>query len=221
MPAGGCLPTGRHDPLRGMELVMADSRFGSLYSRLPDNTITAKCDGKTYKHPVPTRDEKRWLIEVEVTPTNGIAIAGQHVRQGTSRLVVYETDLPDIEARVATDQHKSAWNAAVSTYNTALNRYITSTIGKDDGSESYRLRKEQAAKMFGETTPSLEFSRNHAGGMPPIAKLTKLEELKAPETETNRDATRLEQLVTKLAETLGKAMAASQQSSGARANQAR
>ena len=48
-----------------------------------------------------------------------------------------------------------------------------------------------------------------------------VEQLEAPETETNRDATRLENLVTKLAETLGKAMAASQQSSGARANQAR
>lgn len=200
---------------------MADSRFGSLYARLPDNPITAKCDGKTYKHPVAARDEKRVLIEVEVTPTNGISIGGQHVRQGTHRLVVYETDLPDIEARVATDEHKAAWSAAVSTYNNALNRYITSTIGKDDKSEAYRLRKEQATKMFGETSVSLEFSRNHAGGMPPIAKLTKLEELKAPETETNRDATRLEGLVTKLVETLGKAMSVSQQSSGARANQAR
>lgn len=200
---------------------MADNRHGSLYARLPDNPVTAKCDGKTYKHSVPTRDEERWLIEVEVTPTNGIAIAGQHVRHGTSRLVVYATDLPDIEARVATDQHKAAWSAAISTYNTALNRYIVSSIGKDDGSESYRLRKEQATKMFGETTVSLEFSRNYPAGMPPIAKLTKLEQLKAPETETNRDATRLEGLVTKLAETLGKAMAASQQSSGARANQAR
>lgn len=197
------------------------SNFGSLYSRLPDNPITAKSDGKTYKHPVPPRDEKRVLIEVEVTPTNGIVIGGQHVRQGTHRLVVFKTDLPDIAARVATDDHKRAWAAAVSTYETALKRYVTTSIGKDDGSEAYRLRKEQAAKMFGETTISLEFCRNYPEGMPPIARLTEVEQLEAPETETNRDATRLENLVTKLAETLGKAMAASQQSSGARANQAR
>lgn len=200
---------------------MSSSNFGSLYARLPDNPITAKSDGKTYKHSVPTRDEARVLIEVEVTPTNGIVIGGQHVRQGTHRLVVYETDLPDIEARVATDEHKRAWSEAIKTFNRALDRFVVSSVGKDDGSEAYRLRKEQAIKMFGDTTVSLEFSRNFPGGMPPIARLTKVEQLKAPETETNRDATRLEGLVTKLAETLGKAMAASQQSSGARANQAR
>lgn len=220
MPAGGCLPTGRRDTLRGMELMMAENRFGSLYSKLPENPVTGS-DGKTYQHRVPARDERRVLIEVEVTPTNGISIAGQHVRQGVSRVVVYESELPDIEARVASDEHKRAWADAVKTYQRQLDRFILNTVGKDDGTEGWKLRREQAIKTFGETTVSLEYSRNFPGGLPPIARLTKVEQLKAPETETNRDATRLEGLVTKLVETLGKAMSVSQQSSGARANQAR
>lgn len=197
------------------------SNFGSLYTRLPDNHVTAKSDGKTYQHLVPTRDERRALIEVEVIPTNGISLGGQHVRQGTHRVVVYETELPAIEARVASDEHKRAWAEAVKTYNRALERFVVNSVGKDDGSEAYRLRKEQASKRFGDTTVALEFSRAYPGGMPPIARLSKIEALDAPETETNRDSKRLEGLVTKLVDTLGKALVVSQSSGGARANQAR
>ncbi len=181
------------------------SRYGSLYGRLPENPATAS-DGKVYQHRVPTRDERRVLIEVEVTPTNGISIAGQHAKHGVSRLVVYASELPSIEERVASAEHKRAWENAVSTFEAQRERWLTNTIGRREETESYRLKRENAMKIYGETSPSIEFCRVYPGGLPPIASLKRIQELSAPETETNRDAKRLEGLITQLVDGLGRAV---------------
>ena len=81
--------------------------------------------------------------------------------------------------------------------------------------QEYIARRERAEKMFGATTPSLEFSRRHPHGRPPLASMEVVEDLPAPVTDTNREATRMENLIARLVDGLG-AKVAQQQAKGAR-----
>lgn len=191
-----------------------NSRLGRLYAGLPKNTVKAK-DGKSYDHQVPARDESRVLIEVDVFPTNGMSIGGQHVKQGVHRVVVYESELDELSKRVATKRQVEEWDDAVRTYEAALEAYVAGSIGKRNSPKwandpsGYENARKLAVGKFGDTTPSLEFARRpgNAGGRPPITRLDVIEELPAPTTQDNREAQRFEGLIARLVDSMAKVAA--------------
>jgi len=184
------------------------ANLGSLYARITDSSVQAK-NGRVYSHKVQARDEGRKLIKVEVYSANGVALGGQHVRQGTGEVVVFDSEMPEVLAQVASEEHKRDWKEAERVYMSTLARYLDNAVGKPPSHDraqwpqDYTAKRERAEKMFGATTPSLEFCRRHPHGRPPLASCEVLEDLPAPITDANRDATRLEGLISRLVEGLG------------------
>jgi hypothetical protein len=172
-----------------------DRSLGSLYSPIPKNHI--KYEGSVYEHRVRPRDEKRVLVEVDVFPSNGTGIGGQHVKQGKHRVVLYQSDLEDLEAATASPQQIRDWDDAVASY--------------EAQPEQYRIKRERALAQYGDTTPSLEFCRKHPLGRPPVTSWRVLaENLDAPDTDSNRESKRLEHLIGQLVDGLGKAVSQKQ-----------
>jgi hypothetical protein len=183
--------------------------LGSLYAPLPRNHV--RHDGVVYEHRVPARDEQRVLVEVEVFPTNGISLGGQHVKQGKHRVVLYKSELEDLKARTASPQQIRDWDDAVASYEAQRERWVIGAVGKNDGSEQYRIKRERALAQYGETTPSLEFARKHPLGRPPVTAWSVVREtVDAPDTDTNRESKRLEHLISQLVDGLGKAVSQKQ-----------
>lgn len=192
------------------------NRLGRLYAPLPKNTIKAS-DGKVYEHRVEPREESRVLIEVDVNPSNGVSIGGQHVRQGVHRVVVYESELGAIESMVASDREKADWAAAESAYQAGIDAYIKTSVGSPTDPrnasrpEEYRRAREIAVTRYGETNVALEYLRRapelNKNGRPPLNYCKTVELLSAPETEANRETRRLEGLIGRLVDQLGKAVA--------------
>jgi hypothetical protein len=188
-----------------------DRSLGSLYSPIPKNHI--KYEGSVYEHRVRPRDEKRVLVEVDVFPSNGTGIGGQHVKQGKHRVVLYQSDLEDLEAATASPQQIRDWDDAVASYEAQRERWVVGAVGKNDGSEQYRIKRERALAQYGDTTPSLEFCRKHPLGRPPVTSWRVLaENLDAPDTDSNRESKRLEHLIGQLVDGLGKAVSQKQTS---------
>ena len=187
------------------------SRLGRLYAGLPKNPVKGS-DGVSYTHQVPARDEARLLIEVDVFPINGVSIGGQLAKHGKSRLVIYASELPEVEKRVATKAQIADWEDAVRVYEAALESYVDGAIGKRHSPKwlndptGYENARKLAVGKYGDTTPSLEFARRHKGGRPPITSLSIIEELPAPTTQDNREAQRFEALISRFVDTLGKAV---------------
>lgn len=186
--------------------------LGRLYAHIPDNRVQTSKHG-VVSHKAEARDESRKLISVDVFPSNGMSVGGQYAKQGKSVVVIYASELEGLMARVASDEQKSAWRDAERAYQTALSRYLDTSVGKPPSNDrtswpqEYIVRRERAEKMFGETTVALEYSRRFPGGRPPLTELTVIEDLPAPTTAENRDRTRMESLLTSFVETLGKASA--------------
>lgn len=191
-------------------MTTTQNALGRLYAHIPDNKVQTSKHG-VHSHKAESRDEPRKLISVDVFPSNGMSVGGQHVHQGKHTVVVYASELEGLQARVASDEHKAAWRDAERTYQSALSRYLDNAVGKPPSNDrtswpqEYLTRRERAEKMFGETTVSLEFSRRFPGGRPPLSELSVIEDLPPPITAENRDRTRMETLLTQFVETLGKA----------------
>lgn len=182
-----------------------DRSLGNLYAPLPKNHV--KHEGAVYEHRVPARDEKRVLVEVEVFPTNGISLGGQHIKHGKSRVVLYQSELDELKSRTATAQQLREWDEAVASYEAQRERWVIGAVGKNDGSEQYRIKRERALAQYGDTTPSLEFCRKYPLGRPPVTSWKLVQDsVDAPDTDTNRESKRLELLIGQLVDGLGKAV---------------
>jgi len=187
---------------------MGDRNLGTMGTRVPN--LRVKCaDGSFYDHRAHEKDEKRVLIEVDVHPTNGCVIGGQHVKQGVHRVVIYQSELDQVMGRVATPEQIREWKVAEDIYRANLAAYLDREAGKDDGTEKRRALREAAAQRYGESTTSLEFQRRDPAknrrGRPPITRLDIIDaDVDAPETEANREAKRLSMLITSLADMMVK-----------------
>lgn len=192
------------------------NRLGRLYAPLPKNAIKAS-DGKVYEHRVEPREESRVLLEVDVSPSNGVSIAGQFVKQGVHRVVVYESEVGSVESMVATDREKADWAAAESAYQAGVESFVKSTVGAPTDPrnvgrpEEYRRAREVAVTRYGDTNVALEYLRRapdlNKNGRPPLNSCKTVELLSAPETDSNRETRRLEGLIGRLVDQLGKAVA--------------
>lgn len=185
-----------------MTMTQTQSTLGKLYAPLPD--LKVQTSRGVLSHKVEARDEPRKLIEIDVFPSNGMAIGGQHVHQGVHNVVIYASELEAIQKRVCSAEQVADWKDAERTYASALSRYLENACGKAPSANTdawpvkYRESRERATQMFGDTTVSLEFSRRHPLGRPPITKLSVIEDLPAPLTSENRERSRFENLIERL-----------------------
>lgn len=174
---------------------MNSNTNGTLWTDIPDTGIEG------IKHKVPVKREGRLLIEVDVTPTNGTVIAGQHVPQGTHQMLIYKSELPDVIAnKVAQPEHLAGWASAEKVFARIEKDYLDRTCGKltdlnKHNDEFMAYRKAEAAK-FGETSVAREFCKMFPRGMPPVKSLTVIKDVDAPTTIENQTDQKIEKLLT-------------------------
>lgn len=187
------------------------TNLGSLYRALPENPYVSAKTGKTYKHKVPARDERRALVRVTVAPSNGCAIGGQHVPAGTHEIVIYRSELDEVRADTASADQLAWWKSCEDQYRSMLAVHCARETGIKPGqamTEKDRAAWERAEESYGETTPSRLFAQRYPLGMPPIAKLEVLEDdVPAPETDTTRERDRFESLVERFTDAMVRAAA--------------
>ena len=197
---------------------MTEKHLGSLYSKIPDNWVNV--DGAPLKHRVPARDEKRMVVEVDVVPTNGCLVAKQHVKQGTSRVVIYESELTGVENMVLSDEHKRAWERSERTYLSQLEAHIQNTIGKpsDHRAETYRAERERVIEAYGESTPSKLFEQEYPKLNRPLRSMNVVKlDVAAPETPETRQRNQTEAAMKDLASAILSAVSAGAKKSRAEA----
>lgn len=181
----------------------------TLYTPIKPSPVKTK-DGVVVLHKVPARDEPRSLLKVNVMPSNGIVVAGQHVLTGISMLVVYDSELPAVEARVASPAHIAAWKRAEAVYASQLEAHVNQETGTKPGpmlSEQDRMSRQRSADRYGKSTVSELFAQEYPGGMPPILDLEILESVEPPETEITRERKRNADNAQIMAEAFASAMA--------------
>lgn len=152
---------------------------------------------QTIPHKVPPRNEKRVLVEVDVEPANGTSEFCQHIPQGKSVVMLYESELKQLSKLTQDDEERALWSAAVTQYKAALQRHLASV-------KSERAR-ELAEKEFG-LSPSYFFAISRPGGLRPFRSFRVLErDIPAPETPANVQSSQLDRLAEALAKLIGAA----------------
>lgn len=158
---------------------------------------TTTIDWQSIPHKVPPRNEKRVLVEVDVDPVNGASEFCQIIPQGKHVVLLYESELAQLEKLTQDDEEKRDWATAVKQYESALARHLEPI--KDE-----RARK-LAEESFG-FSPSYYFSVMRPGGKRPFRSFRVLERnIPAPETPSNLQDTQFERLTEVLAKLVGAA----------------
>lgn len=156
---------------------------------------------KGVKHPVPPRNEGRVLLEVTVTPQNGTTVAGQHWPQGTSRRVVYESQMEEVLSRVASPEEAEAWDRAVKVHQAMLDEHVRRELRptpEKEADPSFQILKARTVKTFA-GSPSAEFCKLFATGKRPLAKVEVIDRAAPPETPENQQ----KNLVMQIAQAMG------------------
>lgn len=73
-------------------------------------------DWKAVEHDVPKRAERRVLARVTVASANGATVGGQRIPRGTSHVLVYASEVPEILKRVATAEQLAMLDVATKSW---------------------------------------------------------------------------------------------------------
>jgi hypothetical protein len=146
------------------------------------------------------RNEGRLLLEVTVAPTNGCYVAGTHVPQGTSKVIIYKSQLKNVQKMVATEAALTAWKSAEEMHARALEIFIDDAVGYKltdsvkASPEKMKERESQALKFDG--SPSFHLaSMGFPKGIAPIRKLEILKELEVIKTERAESDNKFDKLI--------------------------
>ena len=133
-------------------------------------------------HEVPARNESRLLIETEVDPVNGIALAGQFVEHGAPRkLVIYKSQLKEIQGLLRTEAERVALANAKATYDAQvaeIRKAFPAVLNADE-----ELGLDMRVKSL-TTTPWAILAENpqYKAGIGPVLSLKVIEDVPAPPT---------------------------------------
>jgi hypothetical protein len=122
-------------------------------------------------HRAPARNEARVVLEVDVMPSNGTDVCGQHVKCGVNKVAVYASELPMVRALVQTEADRAAFAAAEQMYE---NEIASRTRGMDAAQAKVVRERENLS-------PWQYFAKLKPGGMPPLRSMRVLQEVGAPD----------------------------------------
>lgn len=155
-------------------------------------------DWKNIKHDVTIRNEPRAMVEVDVEPVDGQLAFEQHLKRGKQTILVYESQLAELERLTQTERDRVKWAAAVESYEAKLAHRL-------EGVRDERAR-ERIREAFGESPASIMRDMDPKWtGMPPFRSSRVLERnVPPPETLANIQANQFGTL----ADVIAKAIAA-------------
>lgn len=139
-------------------------------------------------HDVEPRNESRLLIEVDVHPVSGIAEFGQNIPHGKSQLLIYQSQVKQLEKLTQTAEQKSDWESAKRAFERALKKHVDAI--KDPAA------RRAAEASYGQSPSSFyEDMRPGEGGLPPIVSYRIIaSDIPAPETPANLQANQMQAL---------------------------
>lgn len=124
----------------------------------------------------PQMHRERVMIRVEVTPYNGISVAGTHCKGGVNYLAIYKHDLDKVRAMVPTEKHRALRAIAKDTFDAAFRQYMKDTKLTEKEADAQRgFSIETHYYQLVKDTPD-------KGGYPPIESLEIGPDLPPPET---------------------------------------
>jgi hypothetical protein len=185
-----------------------------LYSPIKDYPIVVNVDGKdvAVSHKCLPRDEERMVVEIEVTPSNGIGVCEQHVKPGKQLLALYKSQFPALRDRVASKEDQARWAEAGKSYEKRLEAFLSKECGAptayNQNDPQYLEARKRASLTYAETSQAQLYFDAHSAGCPPIASLrVVLESAAPPETPERKDRNAIDAIVTKLGDVLADALA--------------
>jgi hypothetical protein len=143
---------------------------------------------RSVPHNVEPRNESRLLIEVDVHPVSGIAEFGQNIPHGKSQLLIYQSQVKQLEKLTQTAEQKSDWESAKRAFERALKKHVEPI--KDPQA------RRAAEASYGQSPSSFyEDMRPGEGGLPPIVSYRVVtSDIPAPETPANLQANQMQAL---------------------------
>lgn len=162
-------------------------------------------DWKTLKHHNRTvLNERRVMVEVDVEPAYGQSAFEQHLPAGKSTVLIYESELAELERLTQTEEEKQNWAFAVRQYEAELERAV--------GRISDPTARAHAIGIFGKS-PSSFFETVQPGGKRPFRSHRILQrDIDPPETIANVQANQFDNLAKVLAALIGQSQQQPQQS---------
>lgn len=124
-------------------------------------------------HRAPARNEARVVLEVDVMPSNGTDICGQHVKTGVHKVAVYESELPQVQALVQTEADRVALAAAEQMYENEIQ-----TRARANGLDAEQVRVLRERENL---SPWQFFAKLKPTGMPPLRSMRVVERVGAPD----------------------------------------
>ena len=164
-------------------------------------------DGVQHVHGrMPARNEKRFMLKVEVIPQNGIQIGYQWVPTGgPHNVIVYRSQLDDVKKYMRTPDEDAAEKASVDLYEEQLADFLRKHPPDP------RLTKEEARRLA-EANPSFEGREGpyamlykhpkYRAGIGTVRVLEVVEELPEPPTEQNIRDNQMDRLANVFVEAL-------------------
>ena len=152
------------------------------------------------KHLVPARNESRLLVRVEVIPSNGCDVGGQHVKRGTHDVIIYTSELAEVQSLVRTEQAKADFDRALKVFARKLED-LCRGLGN---STEHQIERQRRIDEFHESPYSIMAEDPaYRGGFGKLLSCTVLEEVPAPPTVENLQATQFGKLGEVLAAAVG------------------
>lgn len=124
-------------------------------------------------HRAPPRNEARVVLEVDVMPSNGTDVCGQHVKCGVHKVAVYASELPMVRALVQTEADHAALAAAERMYENEIATRARAN-GLDEAQTKVLRERENLS-------PWQYFAKLKPEGMPPLRSMRVLQEVGAPD----------------------------------------
>lgn len=164
---------------------------------MPAQTMDTSFRG--IKHRVPPRNESRLLVRVNVIPQNGCDIGSQHVKHGEHDVIVYASELTDVMALVRTEKAKADFARAEQVFANQIADLVRNIPAGPEGDESRR----HAMERYGESPYSIMAQDpSYRGGFGKLMSCVVIEEVAAPPTVENLQATQFGELGRVLSEAL-------------------
>ena len=152
------------------------------------------------KHRVAPRNEARKLIRVEVIPQNGCDIGNQHVLRGTHDVIVYVSQLDEVRRLVRTDKARADFKRAQEVY---ANQVATLLRGIQDGPEGDEIRARKLAEYGGSPFEIMAQDPAYVGGFGKLESMIEIEDVPAPPTVENLQASQFGALGDVIARAIG------------------
>ena len=135
------------------------------------------------------------MVEIDVEPVFGQSAFCQQLPQGKSTVLIYESEIPELERLTQTEEEKQNWLFATRQFEAALEQKV--------GNIKDANARQHAIATFGQS-PSSFFETVQPGGKRPFRSHRVIQrDIDPPETSANLQANQFEKLASVLAALLG------------------